>query len=447
MLPKLWTIPILIAVTASASAQIRLPALPLPSLQQLPLQTLPQTLGSTEAGALDRLSGLRLTAISRLIRDNRHVIEADPNGEPVVRGEILALSPSDGAIGRARQAGFLVAREQTLAAGALRVIVFTSPPDMSTKRALKNLRESDPDGTYDYNHIYTHAGGTIVAPAARSTAPTSQTATSQTVTSPASTAPTVTALNPASPTGTPPLGSTERPHIRVGLLDTGIESSHPIFHDSVVHAWGCANKTVPSAHGTAVASLLLTHASADLYAADVYCGLPTGGAVDAIIAALAWMTSERVPVINMSLVGPKNAMLEKTVAALVAEGYLLVAAVGNDGPTAPPLYPAAYANVVGVTGVDAKRRVLIEALHGPQVTFAALGADMKAANTEHAFVDVRGTSFAAPTVAGLLAEIVTAPDRSSADAAVDTLAKRAIDLGPPGKDLTYGFGLVGAEKP
>lgn len=422
MLPKLWTFPILIALTASASAQIRLPALPLPSLQQLPLQTLPQTLGSADARALDRLSGLRLTAISRLIRDNRHVVEADPNGEPVVRGEILALSPAEGAIDRARQAGFLVAREQTLAAGALRVIVFTSPPGMSTKRALKDLRKSDPEGTYDYNHIYTHAGGTLVAQA-----PTS--------------------LNPVSPTGTPPSGSTERPHIRVGLLDTGIESSHPIFRDSVVHAWGCSNKTVPGAHGTAVASLLLTHASADLYAADVYCGLPTGGAVDAIIAALAWMTNERVPVINMSLVGPKNAMLEKTVAALVAQGYLLVAAVGNDGPTAPPLYPAAYANVVGVTGVDAKRRVLIEALRGPQVTFAALGADLQAANTEHAFVDVRGTSFAAPTVAGLLAEIVTAPDRSSADAAVDTLARRAIDLGPPGKDLTYGFGLVGAQKP
>jgi subtilisin family serine protease len=102
---------------------------------------------------------------------------------------------------------------------------------------------------------------------------------------------------------------------------------------------------------------------------------------------------------------------------------------------------------VGVTGVDAKRRVLLEALRGPQVTFAAPGADIKAANTEGAFVEVRGTSFAAPAVAELLAEILTTPDKSAAKAAVDTLAQRAIDLGPPGKDLTYGFGLVGVEGP
>jgi hypothetical protein len=430
MLPRLWTYLILLAVTAPARAQVRLPALPLPglSLQQLPLPTSSQALDQTDARVLDRLSGLRVLAISRLIRDNHHAIEADPRGEPIVRGEILALSPAEGVMDRARGAGFLVAREQTLAAADLHVIVFTSPRGMSTQHALDSLRGADPEGTYDYNHIYTHAGGSIDA----------ATATPPSATSPPG-------IAPGAPPRTP--SASERHRIRVGLLDTGIESSHPIFRDSVMHTWGCSNNPVPSPHGTAVASLLLTHASADLYAADVYCGLPTGGAVDSIIAALAWMTKERVPVINVSLVGPKNIMLERTVAALIAEGYILVAAVGNDGPTAPPLYPAAYANVVGVTGVDAKRRVLLEALRGPQVTFAAPGADIKAANTEHAFTEVRGTSYAAPAVAELLAEILTAPDKAAADAAVDTLAKRAIDLGPPGKDLTYGFGLVGAARP
>jgi Subtilase family len=424
MPPRPWTLLILLAVLASARAQVRLPTLPLPALplQQLPLQTVTQTLDQADARTLDRLSGLRLAAIGRLIRDNRQLVEADPNGAPIVRGEILALSPSDNATNHALTAGFLVARERTLAAADLRVIVFTSPPGMSTKRALEHLRDSDPDGTYDYNHIYTNSGA-LIDP---------------------STTPSRRATSPARATST---GSMERPHIRVGLLDTGVDSSHPSFHDSVVHAWGCSNKPIPSLHGTAVASLLLTHASADLYAADVYCGLPTGGAVDAIIDALAWMTGEQVPVINVSLVGPKNALFEKAVATLIAKGYLLVAAVGNDGPIAPPLYPAAYAGVVGVTGVDAKRRVLLEALRGPQVTFAARGADLKAANMEHAFTDVRGTSFAAPAVAALLAEILITPDKPAADAAVDTLAKRAVDLGPPGKDLTYGFGFVGTESP
>ena len=56
--------------------------------------------------------------------------------------------------------------------------------------------------------------------------------------------------------------------------------------------------------------------------------------------------------INVSLVGPRNALLERVVASLVSRGHLIVAAVGNDGPAAPPLYPAAYDGVVGVTAVD-----------------------------------------------------------------------------------------------
>lgn len=431
MLTKPWVILVFAAVTLSARGQVRLPAVPLPTLpsQTSPLQSALQTLDPADARTLERLSGARRLAIGRLIRANGRVVEADPDGEPTVRGEILALSPAPAAISHAVSLGFLVAREQTIAAATnaaeeLRVIVLTAPRGMSTKRALEVLRKSDANGVYDYNHIYTGADGALRDTGDSRSAPTAA---------------------PPTPTAGP--AALERARIRIGLLDAGIDASHPIFHDSTLHTWGCPDKPSPSPHGTAVASLLLRHASAELYAADVYCGLPTGGAVDAIVAAFAWLTSERVPVINVSLVGPKNALLEHSVAALVARGYLIVAAVGNDGPTAPPLYPAAYPHVVGVTGVDANRRVLLEALRGPQVMFAAAGAGIKAANAEHGFADVRGTSFAAPTVAELLAQGVPAPDQQAAAAAVEALAKQAIDLGPPGRDFTYGFGLVGAASP
>jgi subtilisin family serine protease len=196
-----------------------------------------------------------------------------------------------------------------------------------------------------------------------------------------------------------------------------------------------------------VGSLLVAHVGGELYAADVYCGEPTGGAVDIIVAALGWMAEEQVAVINVSLVGPKNVLLERIVGALIARGHLIVAAVGNDGPAAPPLYPAAYPDVVGVTAVDAHRRVLVEAERGPQVMFAARGADLKAAALNHGYVSVRGTSFAAPAVAALLARTVLTPDRKTSIGAIDALAKQAVDLGAPGKDLTYGFGLVGWDTP
>src|SRR6185503_9291329 len=96
-----------------------------------------------------------------------------------------------------------------------------------------------------------------------------------------------------------------------------------------------------------------------------------GAAVDAVADAFSWLVGERVPVINVSLVGPPNALLEAVVLRVIARGYLIVAAVGNDGPAAPPLYPAAYRDVIGVTAVDAHRLVLVEAGRGSLVNFAA----------------------------------------------------------------------------
>jgi subtilisin family serine protease len=184
---------------------------------------------------------------------------------------------------------------------------------------------------------------------------------------------------------------------------------------------------------------------AELYAADVYCGSPAGGAADAVADAFSWLVRERVAVINVSLVGPPNVTLEAVIRMVVARGHLVVAAVGNDGPAAPPLYPASYSGVVGVTAVDTHRRVLFEAGRGPQVRFAAPGADMSAAKSLQTFGLVRGTSFAAPIVAGLLAERLQEPDRQAAERAVDDLAHRAIDLGAVGPDPVYGWGLVGGD--
>ena len=61
-------------------------------------------------------------------------------------------------------------------------------------------------------------------------------------------------------------------------------------------------------------------AKAELYAADVYCNAPTGGAVDALVAAFAWLAEQRVAVINVSLVGPDNAALAQ-IDALAAEDW------------------------------------------------------------------------------------------------------------------------------
>ena len=177
-------------------------------------------------------------------------------------------------------------------------------------------------------------------------------------------------------------------------------------------------------------------------AVDVYCGEPTGGSVLRVAEALGVFARARVAVVNVSLVGPRNVLLERAVAAMVARGHVIVAAVGNDGPAARPLYPAAYPGVVGVTAVDRDRRVLLEAGRGEAVDFAALGADVDAAAMPEGSTRVRGTSFAAPVVAGLLAARITEPFPTDAAQAVAELGTRAVDLGRKGRDPVYGHGLL-----
>ena len=419
----IW-VSIAIALVNSAPAQVRLPGAQLPVL---PTQKLTQAIGQTGTDTLDQLSDLRHLQIARLIRANPRTIATDPHGNPIVRDELLAFSPSAPAMEAARALGFAVVREQTIEDLDIRLVVLRPPAKLSIAKALRQVREADPAGSYDFNHIYTGGGTVAPAPAAAAVADTPP--------------------DNARATGG------DRAARRVGLIDAGVDVAHPAFHDAVIHPWGCADRILPSAHGTAVASLLIGRATGfrgvlpggELYAANVYCDAPTGGAVDALAAAFSWLAQQRVAVINVSLVGPDNLALAQIVRALTSHGYLLVAAVGNDGPAAPPLYPASYPGVIGVTGVDKHRRALLEAARGKQVMFAAPGADMLAADGGGKYSAVRGTSFAAPIVAALLAQTVSAPDSSARDAAVEALARQAIDLGPPGRDLTYGFGLVGAE--
>ncbi|WP_443750158.1 S8 family serine peptidase [Asticcacaulis solisilvae] len=367
-------------------------------------------------GTLDRVSGLasqRLDTVRDLVAQHRDVLEQSPQGDLIVRHEIVATAPSDAALAAAKAAGFTVTRTDTLENLGLSVVVLAAPKGVSTNDALRRLKKLDPDGVYDFNDIY--------------------------LGSQSASAPGGGSVNGAG-------GG------RVGLIDSGVDTGHPAFQGARITQKGFAGAPQPGEHGTETASLLIGRADgfagaapgADLYVADVYCNAPTGGSTPAILQALDWMAKERVAVVNISLVGPSNAPMKAAVAAMVARGHLIVAAVGNDGPAAKPLYPAAFDGVIGVTAIDRRNHVLPEAGRGPQVKFSAPGADISAARPG-GYAAVRGTSFAAPIVAGLLSRQLRDPDPARARAAVEALAASAQDLGVKGLDTTYGNGLVGAD--
>jgi|SRR5580658_1365089 subtilisin family serine protease len=432
------TLMVLLGATQVAAAQIGLPAVRLPNL---PAVGLPGSVGQ------DLLSGngqgadldvrtrreLRQARIRELLRRHADVLEADPHGDPIVRGQVLLLSPDGAALEAAAAAGFTEVRELSLAPLGMRIVVLHTADH--TARALKALESRDPAATYDFNHIYLDSGGQVASIARAPPDGGAQPAPEEGAAAPAETH-----------------GAAAATVVRVGLIDSGVDADHAAFRGLAIHRHGCAGALVPDSHGTAVASLLVGRdgafhgaaPGAELYAADVFCGAATGGGVDTVVEAFAWLLGERVPVINVSLVGPANNLLRTVVAGVIARGYLVVAAVGNDGPAAPPLYPAAWPGVIGVTAVDARGRVLAEAERGSQVRFAAPGADMAAARTPQGYVLVRGTSFAAPLVAGLLALALKAPDEAAAHSALADLAAHADPHGAHGVDPVYGYGVVAA---
>ncbi|MFN3514745.1 MAG: S8 family serine peptidase [Phenylobacterium sp.] len=410
-----------LALAGPAGAQIGgvLPGrLPTPALPPVAVRTPdPAPVLETGRGLTRRaLTTARQLRLDALVRDHPDLIERDRAGAPVVRGEVLAISPTRESLARLEAAGFGVKRRAALEPLGLDLVVLTAPPDLAGPAALDQARKLDPGGDYDLNHIYSEAG------AGGARAPSSSRGATQAA--------------------------------RIGMIDSGFDPRHPALAAAHIAQRGFAPGGVtPHGHGLAVASLLAgaqppfrgAVPGAALYAADVYGSTPAGGSAASLAQALAWMAEVHAPVVNISLVGPPNRTLEAAVRALRARGHLLVAPVGNDGPAASPLYPAAYPGVIAVTAVDGRRRRLPEAGRPPRVDFAAPGADLAAPAGAGGFVALRGTSFAAPIVAGRLALRLAAPDPAQAAQAVEALSREAQDLGARGPDPVYGRGLVGAD--
>ena len=140
-----------------------------------------------------------------------------------------------------------------------------------------------------------------------------------------------------------------------------------------------------------------------------------------------------------------NILLGKdTIAGLLERSVVLVAAAGNRGPRAKPVYPAAYRGVIAVTAVDRNRQVYRRAGRGDHIDLAAPGVRVWTAASVRGARQKTGTSFAAPFVTAAAAIAQHHLGARGHDAVLAALAERAMDLGKTGKDTVFGHGLVQA---
>jgi len=193
----------------------------------------------------------------------------------------------------------------------------------------------------------------------------------------------------------------------------------------------------------------------------------TGTAAD-VAEAIRFATLNGARVINLSLGGEEEAQAEhEAIQFAYSNGVVLVAASGNerDEPEPPSdvCYPARYKEVLAVGATDYLKKRAYYSNGGPSLDVVSPGGDITADRNDDGYADgvlqqsflapeydefyyffASGTSGASPHVAGIVAMLISQYRITDPEVIYDAIRFTAVDLGPPGKDNGYGWGLVNA---
>ena len=146
-------------------------------------------------------------------------------------------------------------------------------------------------------------------------------------------------------------------------------------------------------------------------------------------------------VVNFSLAGAPNKIPKKLMQRASDRGLALVAAAGNGGAGARPAYPAAHPLVLAVTAVDQSLAPYDYANQGDYIDFAAPGVGLWTARAKGGGRQ-SGTSFAAPFITAAVALHLSNGVKPESRTLRAQLRRFTKDLGAPGRDAIFGWGLV-----
>lgn len=355
--------------------------------------------------------------------------------------EIVALGLDEAAIARLAAGGFTIDGRQTIGLTGTELVRLAIPGGMTLEAARAVVETEAPGASVDFNHYY--------QPEQADASPCGKrgcTLVRGMVGWPETAADIV-------PDGERACGAPQR----IGLVDTAINAGHAAFDGARIEVISLAAEDRPPSgeqHGTAVAALLVGAQGsrapgllpdAELVAVDAFQrhskATDIASAYD-LVRAIDMLAERNIKVINLSLTGPPNSILEKAVAAASEQRIILVAAAGNDGPKARPVYPAAYESVIAVTAVDKAKRAYRRAVQGEHIDIAAPGVGVWTAASVSGARQKTGTSFAAPFVTAAASLLMASqPDLSPQEVAAE-LGKAADDIGEPGRDAVFGWGLL-----
>ncbi|HEX2128587.1 MAG TPA: S8 family serine peptidase [Solirubrobacterales bacterium] len=260
---------------------------------------------------------------------------------------------------------------------------------------------------------------------------------------------------------------------KVGIVDTGIQLSHPEFaggrvtdcagvnnfginliilligSDPTIVDGKCADD---NGHGTHVAGTIAANTNNATGVAGVSPSSPlavckalnSSGAGTLVMVAncIDWTNQRGAKIISMSLGSTAGAAtLQQATQRATNNGSLVIAAAGNGGnPT--PNYPAAYPEVVSVGATDHNDQRASFSTFNSDVEVSAPGVDVLSTWNNGGYRDGSGTSMATPHAAGVAAVIATQRPSLSVAGLRAKLQTSVDDKGAAGRDPEYGFGRV-----
>ena len=245
--------------------------------------------------------------------------------------------------------------------------------------------------------------------------------------------------------------------LRIGMIDTSVNLNQNPLQQQTIHRESFLSTSTPKApnnHGTALATLLVGQTAsknhgllpeASLFVAEAFRQNDLGhieATTWSIVRSLDWLVAQNPHIINLSLGGPENALLTYAITQTLDHNIPIVAAAGNTGPNGHSMYPAAQDGVIAVTALDVSLQPYRHASQGSYIAFSAPGVDIWIPHGNGKGIFKSGTSFATPFVTAAAAAIKQSNPQWTTDQISRQLAESAVDLGTPGKDHTFGWGLI-----
>ncbi|PJB75836.1 MAG: hypothetical protein CO092_00825, partial [Candidatus Aenigmarchaeota archaeon CG_4_9_14_3_um_filter_37_18] len=248
--------------------------------------------------------------------------------------------------------------------------------------------------------------------------------------------------------------------IKVAILDTGINYTHPDLVNSVNGGISFVgedpnNYTDYFGHGTAIAGIIAAQENGfgivgiapevQLYSVKVLNDTGYGTLFD-IVDGLEWCLDNGMDIVVMSFGSNDNSFyLEWEVDRLYYNGIILVAAAGNNRTSDDVNYPARYENVIAVSSTDKNDVIAYTSSRGPSVELSAPGDRVYTTTLNGGYSDYfSGTSFSAPHVAGAAALLLSHNNSYTSNEIKQILRNTSVDLGGKGRDDLYGYGRVDA---